>query len=275
MKKPYLVAFSNFWRDGSETIANFKGLSDFIKENRLWNGVTKYTWLSKFLLLVGVVGSLGFISFMYNYWSAVPAVSTQSLAGFGTALGGFFSEGYDLFIIGGLKYVILILMEVVIFHFARRTIEIKTGDKIDTSLKTFIAAQIRMIKVVLFSYLMESIATFLVVKLAFSMLGLDALGPVATLIIQSYFLGFAVIDNYNEIYDMTIKQSYGYTMQYGTVAMIVGLVVYTIMMVPLAGAFVGPLIGAVVGAMTMYELHQIDQNMAWVFLSTKKDKKGK
>lgn len=271
MKKPYKVALANVWRDGSETIANFHGLSNFIRENQIWNGLTKYTWLSKFLMLVGIIGGIAFIRFVFNYWSAAPDISTQSLAGFGTTLGNFFVEGYDLFIIGGLKYVILILMEVVIFHFARRTIEIKTGEDIDTSLKAFIEAQIRMVKVVFYSYLMESIVTFLVVKLAFSMLGLHFLDPVATLLIQSYFLGFAVIDNYNEIYHMTIKQSFKYTQQYAAVALIVGLVVYIIMMLPLLGTLLGPLIGAVVGAMTMYELHQIDQNMAWVFVTKEKE----
>ncbi len=66
---------------------------------------------------------------------------------------------------------------------------------------------------------------------------------------------------------MTIKQSFRYTMQYGTVAFLIGLVVYIIMLIPLAGTLMGPLLGAVVGTITMYELHQIDQNMDWVFVT--------
>ena len=269
MQKPYIIAIRHFRRDAIETISNLRDLQDFIKKNKLWEGVLKYTWLSRFLMIVGIIGGIAFINFIFEYWTQKAQIDTLSFSSLGTAVGGFFVEGYDLFVIGGLKYVILILMEVVIFHFARRTIEIKTGETVDTSLKTFIKAQMRMIKVVAYSWLMETIVSFLVVKLAFSMLGLDSLDTIATILIQSYFLGFAVIDNYNEIYHMTIKQSLKYTTQYGTVALIVGLMVYTIMLIPLAGAFAGPLIGAVVGAITMYELHQMDQNMDWVFIPKK------
>jgi len=110
-----------------ETISNFKGLSVFIKDNNLWQVVLKYTWLSKFLLMVGLVGSFSFIHFVYDYWSDNQTALQINTAGFTSALDGFFSEGYDLFVLGGLKYVILILMEVIIFHFARRTLEVKTG----------------------------------------------------------------------------------------------------------------------------------------------------
>ena len=274
MRKPYLTALSNVVRDGTQTISNFRGLADFIKENKLWEGVLKYTWLSKFLILVGLVGSFSFIHFVYNYWSDSQTAIQINTAGFTSALGGFFSEGYDLFVLGGLKYLILILMEVVIFHFARRTLEVKTGETIDTSLKVFIEAQIRMIKVVFYSWLMETIVTFIVVKVAFSILGLHSMDTIVTMLIQCYFLGFAVIDNYNEIYKMTIKQSFRYTMQYGTVAFLIGFVVYLIMLIPLAGTLMGPLLGAVVGTITMYELHQIDRNMDWVFIPKAKASKG-
>ena len=274
MRKPYLTALSNVVRDGTQTISNFRGLADFIKDNKLWEGVLKYTWLSKFLIVVGLVGSFSFIHFVYNYWSDSQTVIQINTAGFTSALGGFFSEGYDLFVLGGLKYLILILMEVVIFHFARRTLEVKTGETIDTSLKVFIEAQIRMIKVVFYSWLMETIMTFIVVKVAFSILGLHSMDTIVTMLIQCYFLGFAVIDNYNEIYKMTIKQSVRYTMQYGTVAFLIGFVVYLIMLIPLAGTLMGPLLGAVVGTITMYELHQIDRNMDWVFIPKAKASKA-
>ena len=35
----------------------------------------------------------------------------------------------------GFKYVILILLEIVIFHFARKTLEILNGEKADAALK--------------------------------------------------------------------------------------------------------------------------------------------
>jgi len=96
-------------------------------------------------MVAGLVGSFSFIHFVYDYWSDNQTALQINTAGFTSALDGFFSEGYDLFVLGGLKYVILILMEVIIFHFARRTLEVKTGETIDTSLKVFIEAQVRKI----------------------------------------------------------------------------------------------------------------------------------
>ncbi len=265
MKEPFRIALSNAIRDSKETILNFQHSLDFVKEHELWHGILKYTWLSKFLMLVGVIGGIGFVRFIFTYWTDNQVLNELSLASLGSAVGGFFVEGYDLFVLGGLKYVILILMEVIIFHFARRTLEIKTGVDIDTSLKSFIDAQIRMIKVVIYSWLMETIATVIIVKIILSFFGIDFMDTIATVLIQSYFLGFAIIDNYNEIYHMTIKQSLRYDNQYAMVTLIIGTSAYVMMLVPLAGTIVGPLICAVVATLTMHQLYVTDQNMAWIF----------
>ena len=265
MKEPFRIALSNAIRDSKETILNFQHSLDFVKEHELWHGILKYTWLSKFLMLVGVIGVIGFVRFIFTYWTDNQVLNELSLASLGSAVGGFFVEGYDLFVLGGLKYVILILMEVIIFHFARRTLEIKTGVDIDTSLKSFIDAQIRMIKVVIYSWLMETIATVIIVKIILSFFGIDFMDTIATVLIQSYFLGFAIIDNYNEIYHMTIKQSLRYDNQYAMVTLIIGTSAYVMMLVPLAGTIVGPLICAVVATLTMHQLYVTDQNMAWIF----------
>ena len=90
--------------------------------------------------------------------------------------------------------------------------------------------------------------------------------PVALLIVQCFFLGFAIIDNYNEIYKMTIKQSFKFTQQYIGVALAVGVVVYMLMLLPLVGTVLAPLLGAVVSTMTMYQLEKKDQTMKEVFL---------
>ena len=104
-----------------------------------------------------------------------------------------------------------------------------------------------------------------IVKIGLGIIGFTFLKPVATLLIQSYFLGFAIIDNYNELYHMDIKQSLNYANQYGGVTLIIGLSAYIMMLIPLVGTVAGPLIGAVVAALTMHELFLKDRNMAWVF----------
>ena len=58
----------------------------------------------------------------------------------GDLIGDTLEEGYDLFKMSGFKYAILILLEVVIFHFARKTLEILTGEKAEANLSSFIKA---------------------------------------------------------------------------------------------------------------------------------------
>ena len=97
------------------------------------------------------------------------------------------------------------------------------------------------------------------------MFGLTAFKPVVVLLIQSFFLGYAIIDNYNEIYHMTMKQSLLYTKQYLGVALTVGIGVYFIMLVPFIGTIAGPILGAVVATIAMHRLTERDQAMDWVF----------
>jgi len=263
-------AGTNILRDTKLASTNYQVSIDFVKEHRIWEGILKYSWLGKFLLVAGVIGGITFIKFVFSYWSNVEMTSELSLANVGSSLSGFFTEGYSLFVVGGFKYVILIFMEVVIFHFARRTLEIKLGVDMDTSFQAFIKAQTRMIRVVFYSWIMETIITFIIVTIGFSIFGLSAVGSVATFLIQSYFLGFAIIDNYNEMYHMTVKQSQRYSNQYAGVTLVVGIATYILLILPLVGAMLGPLIGAVVAVLTMHELYLKDQNMDWVFVEKEK-----
>ena len=64
-------------------------------------------------------------------------------------------EGYDFLFVGGMKYVMMMLLEVVIFHMVRVTLEKLTGQTSDLSFQAFFNAQIRMIKVSIRSYIME------------------------------------------------------------------------------------------------------------------------
>ena len=146
--------------------------------------------------------------------------------------------------------MILILLEIVIFHFARKTLQAFTGEEQKANLKAFIDAQVRMFQVVIFCFVMELIISIFL-KIGFSILSIKWLLPVALLIVQCFFLGFAIIDNYNEIYKMTIKQSFKFTQQYIGVALAVGVVVYMLMLLPLVGTVLAPLLGAVVSTICL------------------------
>lgn len=249
---------SLFIRDFILTIKNYRTVFPFIKANQLWKGVFSYSWVSQFLLVIGALISLKFGG-MFNDW--YENTQAMSISAFGSLLQETVSEGYNLFVMGSYKYLILILLEVVIFHFARKTLEALTGDEADSSLQDFIKAQVRMIKVVAFSFIMETIFSFATNLVIANIFGYEMVAQVLTFFIQCFFLGFAVVDNYNEIYELTIKQSFKLTQQYAGVAIGVGIVIYVLMLVPVLGAVLAPLLGAVTATMTMHELNKEDDSL--------------
>jgi len=254
---PSLLKFA--LRDITLTIRNYRNVYPFIQKHQLWKGLFDYGWVSKFLAIIGLIAGLKFVS-IFHHWVRAETTSFFSISSVFTLVGDTFSEGYDLFVIGGFKYVILILLEIVIFHFARKTLQALTGEEQDANLKTFLEAQVRMFKVVIFCFAAE-LAVSICMKIGFSILSIKWLLPIILLMVQCFFLGFAIIDNYNEIYKMTIKQSFKFTQQYLGVALAIGVVVYVLMLLPLVGTVLAPLLGAVVATITMHQLEGKDQSM--------------
>lgn len=246
------------------TCRNMPNTIEFAKEHRLWEGLMEYRWLSKLLFIMAIIIGLQLFSSAVDWWGSTIESNQLSISTLGDFAGTLFKGGYDLFVIGGLKYVVLILAEIVIFHFARRTLEIVTGNAVDNSFAAFITAQKRMVYVAVYSFVKESIYT-IILGLILGILGLSFAKPASTFFIQCFFLGFAIVDNYNEIFHMTVKQSFEYTKKYAGVALAVGIPVYLIMLIPLIGTIAGPVMGAIVATITMNQLLVKDGAMEWVF----------
>ncbi len=259
-----ITSLQFFKRDFILTIKKYREVIPFIKKNQLWNGFLDYSWVTKFLMIIGILVSLKFTGVFNDFFNQTSqqGISFNTL---GNLVGNTIDEGYDLFKMSGFKYAILILSEVVIFHFARKTLEVLTGEKADATFNTFIQAQVRMFKVVLFAYVMETLTTILV-GVGLSILGIGVVKPVFSFVIQCFFLGFVIIDNYNEIFHMSIKQSFKYTRQYTGVSIGIGIVVYVLMLLPVLGAFLAPLLAAVTATITMYELDKRDDSLEEVFV---------
>ena len=254
-------------RDFFVTSLNYQRVYNFFMSNRLWEGMRIYKWVGTILVITAIIAGLGFFKYSFDWWRQVDLQSTSSLAAVGNYFSNVFQEGYNLFVLGGLKYVVLILMEVVIFHFVRRTLEVITNKSVDHSFKTFLGAQVRMIKVAMLSYFLESVWS-IIANIALGLVGLSVLSSVIAVLIQCFFLGFAIVDNYNEVYHMTLKQSFRYAKVYFGVSLAIGLGVYALMIIPVFGTILGPLTGAIVAAITMHELSSKDYKMHAVMMST-------
>lgn len=249
-------------------IRHYREVIPFIRKHRLWDGLQHYGWAILLLLAGSVLVSLKLLGIVWDWWSET-GVTGMTLSSVGRLFNHFASEGYDLFVMGGFKYILLILLEVVIFHFARKTLEILTGEASDATLQAFIRAQIRMIQVVIYSFIMETVFS-VGGGIVLGIIGLDWFKSIFTVAIQCYFLGFAVIDNFNEIYHLSIKQSARYTQLYIGAALGVGLVVYILMLFPLVGTLLAPLLGAVVATRVMYEIEQRDHRIHAFVLASQK-----
>ena len=228
----------------------------FIRDHKLWKGFTKHRIVMIAMIILGLAIGYKLFGVIRNWWFAVDidgpwdiGISAASL------VGDVFNESYRFLAVGSFKYFILIVMELLIFHVAIRTNEIITGRSEKLTGQLFLNAQIRMIKVVIYSYIMELIVSILI-SIALSILSASLIKTPLLFLVQCFFLGFALIDNYNEIRGVGIRDSFRYTRNFVGASTAIGLVLYITMLVPIVGPVVGTMVGAVATTLCMHYLQE-------------------
>jgi len=246
-----------------DTVKVHQEAMHFISKHKLWEGFWKYGWVSRGLIGLAILFGLKFLSVFLNWLDHFnSADSANAFVEMGMLIQNIAFESYDFLFVGSLKYVMLLLLEVIIFHICRRTLEILSGKSTDLTFNTFVKAQIRMIKVAVRCYIMEMIYTILI-KISFGIFGtVDFLEPVFIFAIQCYFLGLLFIDNYTEQFHLTIKESMKYAKQFIGVSLAIGLILNIILFIPIVGAIIGPVIGAVTVTLIMYRMSDLHLKIA-------------
>lgn len=254
----YLEKARTYFRQFVFTLKKHREAVDFIYEHRLWEGFWKYGWVARLFVIIGVLISLKFLSILFNWLTQADASNPQAvISSMSTLVTEIASEGYHFLFFGGMKYIMIILLEIIIFHVCRRTLAILTNEKTDAGFQAFVQAQIRMIKVAIYSWVMEMVIT-IILKVFFGIFGfIDFLQPVLVFAVQCYYLGFAVLDNYHEQFHMKIKESARYARDFAGVALAVGLLLQGFFTIPLAGAIAGPFVAAVAVTLAMFELSDL------------------
>lgn len=230
----------------------------FTHKHQLWRGFWRYGWVARLLVVVGILAGLKFLSVFFKWFGQVkaddPLVALSSMGGL---VADVFKEEYQFFFAGGLKYVLMIILEILVFHICRRSLELLNVEGGDVSLKSFIKAQIRMIKVVGASWLMETVSIF-ALKLAFNFFPFSVIEPVVqpvlTFGVQCFFMGFVVMDNYSEQFHLSIKESLQYAKNYIGIAVAIGFMLQLLFLIPVFGSIIGPFVAAVVATLVMYQL---------------------
>ena len=247
--------FGYLMRDLQSGVKALKEALPFVRRHRLWVGVLSYGWVSKFLLIIAIVIGLNFFAVLVNWLGSVRA---DSVIAYGASVldlySNMFKKGYHLFSLGGMKYLIMILAEVLVFHASRRSVEILKGEKAgDVSLKTFMRAQIRMIKMSLAAWGLELGVTILI-SIALGVMHADWLKSPLNWMVQSFFLGAVVIDGYFEHFHLRMKASFLLSKQMTGIALTVGAAAYLLMSVPLAGPVIAPFFASIAATLALFEM---------------------
>jgi CysZ protein len=229
----------------------------FIRKHKIWKGFWEYGWVARTMMVLAVLAGLKFLQIYFQWLSeAYNSDPITAISSVGGLMWEAVTEEYNFFFAGGMKYVIVIFMEIVIYHASRKTVKLLTGQDEEATFKNFMKAQVRMIKVSFQSYFMEIVFTSLIgVALSFSVFSfLGFLKPVLIFGVQCFFLGFAVMDNYVEQFEMSIKESLKVARGYFGVAIGTGLVLQIFFAIPGVGPLVGPFLSAVAVCLTMYAI---------------------
>jgi len=237
------------------TLSSYPKAVRFTQTHKLWEGFWRYGWVSKLLVILAVVAGLKFLSLIFNWFQQVDTSDPLVMA---SSLGRFFSdvaaEEFEFLLSGGMKYIMLILLEIVIFHMCRRTFQILSRKNSDASLRAFIKAQIRMLKVALRSYVLETIIVA-IINTSTGIFGfLEPMAFIAVIFVQAYFVGFTVIDNYYEQFGLTIKESTVESRRFLGVTLAAGLTLQLLFLIPVVGTLVAPILAAVAVTIVLYEI---------------------
>jgi len=143
-----------------------------------------------------------------------------------------------------LKFLLLIFLEVLIFHFAVRTNNILKGKNTEAVFKDFTHAQVRMIKVMGLKWAL-GIAFYSIVSVVLGLAQIEFIKPVVMYLIYAYFIGFAFLDNYLEQFGYSIRESGECIQTHFGAATAFGVIAVVLMHIPFLGPLITPFICAI------------------------------
>ncbi len=219
----------------------------FISDNKLWKGYWKSGWISKVTLILAAICSWKLITQFKDLFT--PETSSEIVS-----MGLFQGMGQisdKLFLNSGVKYLILILLEVVIFYFSVKTYEILSKKERTLELKDFINAQIRMIKVAMLSWIYELIIS-IGLSILFGIFNIDFMSKVLGFFVEFFFIGAAFMDNYNEQFRLTINDSFKKSSAHFGAALVIGFFAYIMLLIPFFGVVFAPFFCAVAATCYMF-----------------------
>jgi hypothetical protein len=230
----------------------------FLREHRLWEGLTRYGWISKMLVAFAFIISLRFITVFLDWWNSIQSKADSNIVyGLADLSKDMWSKGLGFLVSGGMKYVVLFLFMVIIYHISNRAMDVLTGQPSHISLKDFIDSQKRALGLTITALVLESI-TILLLKIFFGIFDfISPIQPVLVFAVKAYWVGFVVVDSYQEQFGLTIKQSNRFMSRYIGVGLAIGVVFKILMFIPVFGTVIASFVTTVTAVIVMHELAKL------------------
>lgn len=205
---------------------------DFFRKHKLWKGIFEHKWILLLAIGLSVLFTYTVISNLVDYFAPAGELANGSQDNKETAL------------FGGSKFLLLILLEVVIFHFSVKTLEVLNNEKYTTNFGMFVKAEVRMFKVMIRGYVYSLIIQILL-SVVLSLTNTSFLLPIILFVVHSYFIGYAFFDNYNEQQKLNIKESDICVRYNSGGATTLGIITSLGLMIPIIGPLFVPVFGAI------------------------------
>jgi len=245
----------------------------FISKHKIWSGFLKNTWVVIFSIIIAVGFSYVLFNDLHHYFSPeieqtidlqastegidegikaleeatelLPEESSNDELEAGKvsleeAKESIEGDHKSLFS-GSLKFLLLIFLEVLVFHFAVRTNNILKNENHIPKFKSFYNAQVRMIKVMGRKWL-YGLIMYILISILFGIAGIGELKDSFMFLIYGYYMGFAFLDNYLEQYHYTIDESAAIIQSHLGASVVFGAFASLLMHIPLIGPLVMPFI---------------------------------
>ena len=246
--------FSEFASQSIRCLKIIRESYDFFKTHKLWRGIFEHKWVLFFSVILSLLFTFALFSDLYDFMFASQEVLDIDLTGDEGGSSNSKKVNKNTAISGGSKFLLLILLEIVIFHFSVKTLEILNNEKYKTTFGMFVTAEIRMIKVMI-RVAIQSLIVQIVLGIVLAFTSFDFILPFLMFIVHSFFIGLAFFDNYNEQQKLNIKDSDICIRHQSGAATTLGIVASLGLMIPVIGPLVVPVLGAITANIYGFRYH--------------------
>lgn len=262
----------------------------FIKKHQLWKGFLDHKWILILTMIIMGTLSATLYSDLHDYFipqenevvieidteeidASIKALDITAINSSAEAREALEAEKRSLIetkeklkaehkpiFSGSYKFLILILLEILIFHFSVGTNNLVKNENRILTVREFARAQIRMIKVMAHKWIFGLII-YVLISFIFTILQMSFLTNFIMFFVYSFFLGLAFLDNYLEQYHISINKSSKCIQTHFGAAIVFGIVASIGMSIPVIGPIAMPFICAVAATLYGHEM-KMEQEIA-------------